>query len=184
LAVKLAAFAFFLVIGAGVGHGGASSSDIGPLPSRWPLFDRGLAYQPTVDEVEDPSEWRPHAVYLAPSPAEDRVDRGPCDTEDIHARFKCGFRDRAEAAPWLLALEEHVAGADGGVIFCESRWRLDPGNPSYLGLGQFAPRTWRVAARHPDADPFDPYEQGWAVANNIVIADPAWQWPVCWHRGA
>lgn len=172
LAVMLAALALFLGVSAGVGNGGASPSRGDPRGPSLLVFVGDLA-----DETVDWSDPRYYALDPTPTPAEDRVPRWPCDFDDIQARFRCGYRERAESAPWLLGLEEHVVER---VIPCESRWRLDPGNPRYLGLGQFLPSTWAAAARSPDADPFDPFEQGWAVANNIVIADETWQWPVCW----
>ena len=69
------------------------------------------------------------------------------------------------------------------VIPCESGWQPDPGNPDYVGLGQFVWSTWVSVRRAPDADWLDPYEQGWAVGYNAAHSDPYGQWPVCFLRG-
>jgi len=67
-------------------------------------------------------------------------------------------------------------------IPCESGWRTDP--PGYhLGMLQFAPATWRKAARA-GADYRDPWEQGFAAGNWIgpMGVDPGSRagWAGCW----
>lgn len=73
------------------------------------------------------------------------------------------------------------------VIPCESGWRIDPGNPSYIGPMQWHPDSWaRASAGTGLTDRYDFYAHGAATAWWVArIAHPGGGggWPTCWWRG-
>jgi hypothetical protein len=94
----------------------------------------------------------------------------------VQDEFFRGYFDRAGEDLRLLQLAEPVYWN----VHCESRWNVNPGG-YYLGLNQFDRATWLANAR-PGADPFDPYEQGWATAQLMSHTDPGSTaaWARCW----
>lgn len=95
------------------------------------------------------------------------------------ARFVAGY-EQAQGDPNYL-------GAALVTVYCESRWILDPGG-AHLGLAQFTQDSWEKARRAPDADPYDAFEQGWAVARWISLIYPTHPkslagWAYCWPGG-
>jgi hypothetical protein len=89
-------------------------------------------------------------------------------------QFVSGYRDAGGP-------EAHLNRIVTRVIPCESG-----GNPRavnyagpYYGLMQFVGSTWRAMG---GGDWFDPYTQGVNTARLLGNANPATQWPVCWHR--
>lgn len=84
-----------------------------------------------------------------------------CYSGRVVADFVCGYETRAAGDETLLAFLPHFVIV---VIPCESTWQLDPPASGHIGLAQFSAGTWAMAARTPDADPYDAFEQGYAVA--------------------
>lgn len=109
------------------------------------------------------------------------VQSSPIAMDESQQRFFEGYRSAGGNPEYEQRLLNHV-------IPCESGWQIDPGNPMYLGMGQFTPGTWESYSRFgADTDPFDSWEQGWAVANLIgdledrgVSSGSSSGWPVCW----
>lgn len=114
------------------------------------------------------------AVLLVAAPL--TSDPPPCGVT-VPEQFFCGYRVRAAGDPYLLSLERHVTG----MVRCESDWQVYPPASGFLSLSQALPSTWAANAR-PGADPFDPFEQGWFVANLITKVDPGSTggWRNCW----
>lgn len=102
-----------------------------------------------------------------------------CMPESPQARFVAGYE--------AVGGDSNLLGEALSMVYCESRWVADPGG-AHLGYAQFTQGSWEKARRAPDANPYDAYEQGWAVARWISLIYPmppksSAGWAVCWPGG-
>jgi len=97
--------------------------------------------------------------------------------QSIEGQFLNGYRYCGGPPEY----EQHLVQI---VIPCESGWVLDPGG-YHLGLAQFDPQTWAVAAP-PESDFRQAVAQGCAVArwiNRGIDPGSSAGWPYCWWAG-
>lgn len=138
-------------------------------------------------------------MFAAPAGAEDEPNRLDCSAIRGTEYLSWGERDwywancigriASIASPSISDFDRGFLDAGGSIYVlprvhrtmrCESSG--DPyavGSGLYLGLMQFHPRTWTAAG---GGDWRDPYQQGANTARLIAMANPAYQWPVCWYR--
>jgi len=108
------------------------------------------------------------AVVVSGAPAPPRF---PSTAE----AFLAGYRAAAGPPEWGSHFVEVVVPCE-----CPS-W--DCGEGRHYGLLQFDPGTWAKCRRSPDADPLDPFEQGWCAATWLNMGvDPVGTggWANCW----
>lgn len=122
--------------------------------------------KPTPTPAPMPGQQLDSMVPLQP----EQPEQAPITT-DVQVGFYAGWHDGG--APYSDA---HIYD----VVDCESTWRTVTGG-YYLGLGQFAPKTWVDAASITGLwDWTSPYHQGYNMAVWSTVSDPGQQWPVCW----
>ena len=139
-------------------------------PTAYKIWLDALGYSGAIRDksVDEPP---PPVLPDLPEPAALPYVEPPAPNS-IEGRFFEGYRDGGAPYP---------EGRIEAMIWCESRWRLDPGNE--LGLAQFTPGSWgTVSSWTGFYDWLNPYHQGynvavWAVA---VSAGTTAGWPTCW----
>ncbi len=163
-----------LVIGGIDGDSRSRDSNVGGW--RASLLSRGLLLEVKVDESPPPvlPDLPPVTAPIEALPYVDTPSIGHTEGSDgVEGQFWDGYRDGGSPYP---------EGRIDAMVWCESRWRIDPGG-YYLGLAQFDPGTWATVSTWTGLyDWRKAYHQGYNVAAWAAAVSPGTSagWPACW----